>query len=126
MKIEQDRPGQHDAGHKVPAVVKRISQHCPEDETQRVGPPQSAMAISPTPAAPTRPSPARAGITPAVPRAAATETPAGPPILLAASSANPPDQTVTISAFKVLIKINKKELNPIIVTLCPNLSPLGN
>ena len=100
MKIEQDRPGQHDAGHKVPAVVKRISQHCPEDETQRVGPPQSAMAISPTPAAPTRPSPARAGITPAAPIPPTAPIPAAPiappatllAILLAASRANPPYQ----------------------------------
>ena len=110
MKIEQDRPGQHDAGHKVPAVVKRISQHCPEDETQRVGPPQSAMAISPTPAAPTRPSPARAGrkagMTPAVPRPAETEIGAAARApLLAASRANPPDQTVTITVVLCFFKL---------------------
>ena len=62
---------------------------------------QSDMAISPAPAAPTRPTPARAGITPAVPRPAAAEIPPRTPtllaILLAASRANPPDQRVTIT-----------------------------
>ena len=68
-----------------------------------MGPPQSARAISlsPTPAAPTRPIPTRAGITPAVPRAAPSETlaaPRAPPLVpVAASMANPPDQTVTIT-----------------------------
>ena len=83
-------------------------QHCPLAATQKTGLTHSDMAIRPAPAAPavpTRPSPARAGITPAAPRPpAAAEippTPRTPPatlltILLAASRANPPDQTVTI------------------------------
>ena len=65
-----------------------------------IGPPQSAMAISPAPAAPTRPSPARAGRTPAVPRPAVREIGAAARApALAASRANPPDQTVTIRQF---------------------------
>ena len=81
----------------------------------------SDMAISPTPAVPTRPSPAKAGRR-AVPKPPATaETPPRTPalvaILLAASRANPPDQTMTISVvFRFQIELNKKELNPIIVT----------
>ena len=88
-------------------------QHWPLEDTQVIGPPQSAMAISPAPAAPTRPSPARAGRkagrTPAVPRPAAREIGAAaraPP--LAASRANPPDQTVAIFAnLRFKFELNK-------------------
>ena len=67
----------------------------------------SDRAMRPAPAVPSRPSPARAGITPAVPRPrVAVEippTPSIPPatllaILVVASRANPPDQSVTITA----------------------------
>ena len=65
----------------------------------------SDRAMRPAPAVPSRPSPARAGITPVVPSPrVAVEIPpiprTPPPtfrtILLAASRANPPDQIVTI------------------------------
>ena len=76
-------------------------QHCPLAATHSTGLIHSDRAIrpAPAPAVPTRPSPARAGITPAAPIPAA---PIAPPatllaILLAASRANPPDQTVTIT-----------------------------
>ena len=77
-------------------------QHCPLAATHSTGLIHSDMAIrpAPAPAVPSRPSPARAGMRPpAAPRPAA---PIAPPatllaILLAASRANPPDQTVTIT-----------------------------
>ena len=76
-------------------------QHCPVGATQKTGLTHSDRAIrpAPAPAVPTRPSPARAGIRP--PTAPIPAAPIAPPatllaILLAASRANPPDQTVTI------------------------------
>ena len=78
-------------------------QHCPLGATHSTGLMHSFMAIrpAPAPAVPSRPSPARAGITPVGARPTAAEippTPRTPPatllaILLAASRANPPDQT---------------------------------
>ena len=58
-----------------------------------------AIRPAPAPAVPSRPSPARAGMRP--PAAPSPAAPIAPPatlltILLAASRANPPDQTVTI------------------------------
>ena len=74
----------------------------------------SDRAMRPAPAVPSRPSPARAGITPVVPRpttAVEIPPPRTPPatllaILLAARRANPPDQTVTITCgLKVLNEV---------------------
>ena len=84
-------------------------QHWPLEDTQVIGPPQSAMAISPAPAAPTRPSPARAGrkagMNPAV-RESLARLP-----LVAASRAKPPDQIVTITAVLCFFLIEiKKEI----------------
>ena len=80
-------------------------QHWPLEDTQVIGPPQSAMAISPAPAAPTRPSPAREGRTPAV-RESLARLP-----LVAASRAKPPDQIVTITAVLCFFLIEiKKEI----------------
>ena len=88
----------------MPLLDMMEKQHCPLAATQSMGGAHSERAIRPAPAVPSRPSPARAGITPAVPRPAAAEIPPTPrtppamllPILVAASRANPPDESETI------------------------------
>ena len=90
----------------MPLLDMMEKQHCPLAATQSMGGAHSERAIRPAPAVPSRPSPARAGITPAVPRPAAAEIPPTPrtppatllPILVAASRANPPDESETITA----------------------------
>ena len=84
----------------MPLLDMMEKQHCPLAATQSMGGAHSERAIRPAPAVPSRPSPARAGITPVVPRPrVAVEippTPRTPPAmllvtLLAARRANPPD-----------------------------------
>ena len=97
---------QQDGGHSIPLLVMKEKQHCPLGATHSTGLMHSDRAIrpAPAPAVPSRPSPARAGMTPAVPRPPAAPRPAAPrappatllAILLAASRANPPDQTVRV------------------------------
>ena len=84
----------------MPLLDMMEKQHCPLAATQSMGGAHSERAIRPAPAVPSRPSPARAGITPVGARPTAAEIPPTPRIppatllvtLLAASRANPPDQ----------------------------------
>ena len=90
---------QQEAGHPLSprSVIGDKKQHCPLAETHSIGPPHSAMAIKPIPAAPaaptapTSPRPPSIGAIPPAPRAPRAPAPATLPATpLTARRAKPP------------------------------------
>ena len=97
-QLELWRTAQQDAGHPIGArmAIPR-KQHCPLGATHNIGPPHSAMAIRPipaAPAAPTSPRPPSTGAIPPAPRVARAPAAPAPATLLAtpltARRAKPP------------------------------------